>query len=338
MTKKISTKNAIKVNSWKKKLEILIDSKNIEKDWDYRVAYFAGFLNDQGEPKYDENNFTTLDYFPREKDLRETWWNISTQGENHSCIGWAVTDVLRWHLVKKKQLDKKTILSARFTWMAAKEMDSFTSRPTTFIEKAGSSLKAALDVCRKYGAVPDTILPSKNEKLYQGDTTTFYAIAAQYKLTHYFNLKLNSNLIKPTRNNKTYEEYQIILWKKWIVENGPIIVRLKIDSTWLNTRGETLKVYDKLNVFTYHAVSMVGYKDNQFILRNSWGERWGNKGFISVSKEYALAAFDEAYGIIIRDNMIMDDETTGAPHDTSELPCGLFYCDPSRGDFPREGN
>ena len=43
--------------------------------------------------------------------------------------------------------------------MAAKETDQFNTRPTTFIETEGTSLKAALDVSRKFGAVRDSVLP-----------------------------------------------------------------------------------------------------------------------------------------------------------------------------------
>jgi hypothetical protein len=43
--------------------------------------------------------------------------------------------------------------------MAAKETDVFTSYPSTFIELEGTSLKAALDIARKFGLVTDAVLP-----------------------------------------------------------------------------------------------------------------------------------------------------------------------------------
>lgn len=55
--------------------------------------------------------------------------------------------------------------------MASKEIDIFSSRPTTFIE-ACTRLKDALDVARKYGVVtvdelpfnPSTLYPDKEKK------------------------------------------------------------------------------------------------------------------------------------------------------------------------------
>ena len=41
-------------------------------------------------------------------------------------------------------------------------------QPTTFIEADGTSLKAALDIARKFGSVKDTVLPFDGGSLYTG--------------------------------------------------------------------------------------------------------------------------------------------------------------------------
>jgi C1A family cysteine protease len=58
-----------------------------------------------------------------------------------------------------------------------------------------------------------------------------------------------------------------------------------------------LDVYDAMSMQGGHAVALVGYDQNQFIVRNSWGEGWGDKGFAYASNNYAAAAFTEAYGV-----------------------------------------
>ena len=50
-------------------------------------------------------------------------------------------------------------LSPRFVWMSSKETDEFTARPESFLEEAGTSLKGAMDIVRKYGAVKMSLLP-----------------------------------------------------------------------------------------------------------------------------------------------------------------------------------
>ena len=67
--------------------------------------------------------------------------------------------------------------------MAAKESDEFINRPTAFIESDGTSLKAALDVARKFGAVRNDLLPFQPCQLYVGEAKSFYATAAQFRIT-----------------------------------------------------------------------------------------------------------------------------------------------------------
>ena len=44
-------------------------------------------------------------------------------------------------------------------------------------------------------------------------------------------------------------------------------------------------------------MTLVGYTPEAFIVRNSWGTGWGDRGFAYASLAYAQAAFTEAYGV-----------------------------------------
>lgn len=246
-----------------------IPSRNTEQDWQVQHAEAAGIL--------------AAPPIPPSKDLRESWWDIGDQGATGSCVGWATADsVLRWHFVKASRLAANEHLSPRFIWMAAKETDAFTTRPTTFIEVEGTSLKAALDIARKYGIVSDALLPFASGSLYGGDEDAFFAIAAQRKISSYFNLQSNLDS-----------------WRKWIATQGPILTRLDVDATWDNAKATSgnLDVYQPNTTRGGHAVALVGYTPDRFIVRNSWGTTaWGDGGFGYASFAYAQAAFTEAYG------------------------------------------
>jgi Papain family cysteine protease len=220
---------------------------------------------------------------PATKDLRADWWKIGDQGSTGSCVGWASADsVARWHLVRAGRIARQDFLSPRFVWMAAKETDQFTTRPTTFVEEEGTSLKAALDVARKYGLIRDALLPFATGKLYGGSAKTLYAIAAQLKILAYFNLGTN-----------------LTAWRTWLATKGPILTRLDVDDTWQNataTKG-VLEEYKPDTAMGGHAVAFVGYRPGRFIVRNSWGTGWGDRGFGYASLAYAQEAFTEAYGI-----------------------------------------
>jgi papain like protease len=261
-----------------KRILNVVPSRGTETDWRFEHAERAGLLA-AAPPKT-----------PASKDLREPWWKIGDQGETGSCVGWATADgVLRWHLVKAGRISKDEKLSPRFIWMASKETDEDVTAPTTFIEEAGTTLKAALDVARKYGAVRDKVLPFASGKLFVGEGATFYATAAELKLASYFNLTLGAK--------RTLED-----WRDWIATKGPILTRLDVDRTWDDAKKNKgkLKAYKPETARGGHAVTLVGYTPDHFIVRNSWGTtEWGDKGFGYASSAYAQEAFTEAYGISV---------------------------------------
>jgi C1A family cysteine protease len=255
-----------------------IPSRETDRDWRLEHAAEAGLL--AAAPAA----------IPASKDLRENWWKIGDQGSTGSCVGWATADsVLRWHFVKAGRLKKDERLSTRFVWMASKETDQFISQPTTFIEVAGTSLKSALDVARKFGLVTESVLPFASAKLFGGEEKAFYALAAQLKITSYFNLSLSTG-------------HDLADWRTWIATKGPILTRLTVDRTWRDAKATNgnLDVYRPETAKGGHAIALVGYTPDRFIVRNSWGTSlWGDGGFAHASLAYAQDAFTEAYGVSV---------------------------------------
>jgi len=170
--------------------------------------------------------------------------------------------------------------------MASKETDQILPRPSTFIELSGTTLKAALDVTRHYGCVKDSNLPFLKHTLYQDEEDLFYSLAANFRIRQYFNLNNSGNVL--------------MNWKKWLSKQGPILTRINIDHAFANASdsGGYLNNYSSYHIGG-HAIAIVGYDSEHFIVRNSWGEGWGDKGFAYASYDYARQAFKECYGVNI---------------------------------------
>jgi hypothetical protein len=263
-----------------------------KKDWGPASATAAGYLPAElPEP-------------PEECDLRRPWWEIRDQGETHACVGFAVADsVLRWHFVKsenKNHIREADLLSVRYLWMAAKETDEFIDRPTTFIDRVGTDIKTALRVAQKYGVVLEKELRLNSGRLSSKEEGEFYAIAAKRRINSYFNLREDIKGIDDLK-----------LWKRWIRYHGPIAVRLDVDNEWnslwnleANSKKKNLDNYDKNTAGGGHACALVGYTKDRFIVRNSWGEIWGDGGFAFATNDYVFDAFTEAYGVAIDDDVL----------------------------------
>lgn len=245
----------------------LVPSRNLEDDWRFASALASKAL---------ESPAAAL---PPSVDFRQDWWEIGDQGSTGSCVGWASTDgVVRYHMVKSGRITRPGLLSARCTWMASKETDEFTSRPESFVEEAGTSLKAAMIFLNKYGSVPESLLPFKiGTTMYAGNENAFYATAASRRITAYYNMGKN-----------------LTQWRTWLATQGPFMAGLNVDKTWDNataTKGN-LDTFQPNTIRGGHAICVVGYTaDKRFIIRNSWGKTWGDKGFAYASEAYINAGF-----------------------------------------------
>lgn len=251
-----------------------IESHDRHEDWSLRKAKTLGLT-------------ARKKTIPAAADLREPWWNVGNQGSTGSCVGWAFADsVLRYHFVKAGKLRKHEHISVRFIWMAAKEMDHKCEYPTTFLDDAGTSAKSALRVVKKIGALKTSVLPFEGG-LVKLKESHFLQVAGRLKVKAYF------NLCDPQAG-------KLDRFKEWLAYHGPILTRLRVDPNWNNVGPDGhLRTYDKKRANGGHAVSIVGYTPEYFIIRNSWGTGWGHKGFAYASHQYVTDAFHEAYGIVV---------------------------------------
>ena len=226
---------------------------------------------------------------PDSVDLRRPWHPICDQGETASCVGWAVADsCLRWHFVEAERLDPDERLSARYVWMSAKETDQRDEYPSTFLEYDGTSLKAGLDVVRRWGIVLEEELPWEG-RLATIPPDAFNRSARRRRIMAYYNLGDDTS---PDRSVHFPE------WRRWIHENGPVLVLVAEDSSFVTSTGD-LETFDAASAKGSHAAALYGYGPDHFLLRSTWGTDWGDQGYARMSLEYAAQAVIESYGVMI---------------------------------------
>jgi hypothetical protein len=217
---------------------------------------------------------------PAAVDLRRDWHPIADQGRTASCVGWTVADSLvRWHLVEAGRLAPDEPLSARYVWRAAKEMFQREDFPSTFLETDGTSLKAGLDVARKFGVALASELPW--DGFVTKDYDVFNRDVRRRRIMAYYNLGLDARE-----------------WRRWLHASGPVAVLVKEDRHLQTTSGD-LDDFDEGSVTGSHAAALYGYGPDHFLLRSSWGTDWGDAGYARMSFAYAGKAIIESYGVMV---------------------------------------
>jgi hypothetical protein len=222
---------------------------------------------------------------PPEWDLREPWHKIARQGRTNSCVGWALADsVLRYQLVKAGRLQPDEPLSARYVWMGSKETDKRIDYPSTFLEEDGTSLKAALELVRRFGIVLDSELPWE-KGLAPGTPKAFYESAAARRITRYYNLGDDS-----VDRRECFDG-----WRRWMHQRGPVLVLVALDGQLGTPRATAFNGPAQHS----HAAALFAYGPDHFLVRSSWGTDWGEAGYAEIGLDYAAEAVIESYGVVI---------------------------------------
>lgn len=82
--------------------------------------------------------------------------------------------------------------------------------------------------------------------------------------------------------------------KQAILLNGPCIGALRVYNDGYEFWR---KDYDSQDLLGGHAICIVGWNKNGFIIRNSWGRSWGNKGYTIIQFD-DFKCFTELWTII----------------------------------------
>ncbi len=88
--------------------------------------------------------------------------------------------------------------------------------------------------------------------------------------------------VKSKKGNLRINEYamvrNMISLKNALFMNGPCVGALPV----FNFEADFWKQHDWDSFQGYHAISIVGYDDKGFIIRNSWGTSFGDKGYTTI--------------------------------------------------------
>ena len=214
---------------------------------------------------------------PPRIDLSSNMPRPGNQGDQNSCVGWAVAYALKsyqeqleegWQLDRNGQPDQSRIFSPSFIY---NQINNGAD--------AGSFFVDAFNVLSSEGAAPLSAMPYSNYLAPIPDAAR--AAAKQYRIDTW--RRVNT---QDTRELKAQlnANYPVIIGA--IVDDG--FVRMGRDQIWDSQIG---------NQQSGHAMVVVGYDDakSAFKIINSWGRSWGTDGYGWISYQHFPRVVREAY-------------------------------------------
>ena len=200
-------------------------------------------------------------------DLRFGFTSVKNQGSQGSCTVFSVSSIYEYIL--KKSSFTEYDLSEAFVYYNVRE------KSNKVMEDTGSSLYEVISCIAEQGICMEKLFPYKPKDYTTKPGFEAYEDALQ-------------RLIKKAKNvNLTIDDF-----KSALSDGYPIAVSMRIyDSFGNNNSGfifRPTEVEIRNKEYGNHAMVVCGYSDDEriFIVRNSWGKDFGDKGYCYIPYSY----------------------------------------------------
>ncbi|CAF1397886.1 unnamed protein product, partial [Didymodactylos carnosus] len=250
-----------------------------------------GYLLADDLPKQEElkRDFSTIikykiDQVPAKVDLRKYMTRVEQQYSLSSCVGNAVVSAMEY--LVKRRTSKEVNYSRLFLYYNAR-----TGLPV--MKDQGCKIPDCLEHLYEIGCCYEKIWPYVTNKVNVKPYKTAYKQAKMHKIGSAMKLKTDLNEIKICLAQGFPVVFGLRTLPSFHKAFGTGILKVPTD--------EEIAAAKNKNEISGHAMLIVGYSDKSksFIVRNSYGRKWGDRGYCYIEYDYILTA-DQMW--IIREN------------------------------------
>jgi C1A family cysteine protease len=207
---------------------------------------------------------------PRVVDLRPAMPDVYDQGQLGSCTGNAIAAAIEYMRRQEKLADFDFVPSRLFIYYNERYIEG------TIQSDAGAEIRDGIRSVRDWGACSETDWPYFENQFQQRPTDDCYSKARDDLVTVY------------ARVGQTEQQLMACL-----AHGIPVVFGFTVYSSFesvgvAHTGMVPMPSHDE-DSLGGHAVLMVGYDRDRrlFIVRNSWGPDWGDKGYFYMPFDYA---------------------------------------------------
>jgi C1A family cysteine protease len=207
---------------------------------------------------------------PSSVDLRPQCPPVYDQGQLGSCTANAIAAELEFDQMKEKHA-RIFVPSRLFIYYNEREMEG------TVASDSGAQIRDGIKSVAKQGACPENLWPYNITKFTVKPPQQCYKQALKFKAVQYQRILQISNQLKGCLASGYPFVFGFTVYESF-------------ESPQVAKTGHAPMPSPTEAVVGGHAVMAVGYDDSQnwFIVRNSWGEGWGMKGYFTLPYAYLL--------------------------------------------------
>ncbi len=220
-----------------------------------------------------EETYSGRDNTPPTMDLRSGFTAIRDQGTQGSCAAFAVVSVFEYML--KTGGEKITSnLSEAFVYYNVRKKDDKQ------MEDSGSSVYDTINAIHDLGVCTEELCPYLETDYTTEPTQPAYVDALQRTIATAKSITLTGDTDRNVRDIKSA-----------LADGYPVIVSLRICNSFNATKGFVKKPSAEEILQESqgsHAMVVCGYSDKEkfFIVRNSWGTKFGDHGYCYIPYSY----------------------------------------------------
>lgn len=203
---------------------------------------------------------------------------VEDQSQSNSCCANAAVgayEYLVWREAEARN-DQPGDVSRLFVYYVGRMRDKQLYRDRTPIADEGMTLTGAIDALTMKGACLDSSWPFDLRKINEIPPAPTFDEAMRYKISEAKEIPTN-----------------VVAMKACLAEGYPIIFGLKLTQKFFRCgRSGLISTPDPNDPQSaehgLHAMLIVGYSDSEarFIVRNSWGTDWGDRGYCYIPYDY----------------------------------------------------
>ena len=232
-----------------------------------------GFVVDGNEYNFDikheelkfNDTYESKEVKEKNVNLKEFFTKVKDQGEIGACTVFAISSIYEYIL--KRNTDEETDLSESFVYYNVRNLKGKE------LEDTGSSFQDVIASIGEQGICTEALHPY-TRPLNETPSDDAYYDGEKRRITKALNVNISEKDIKSA-----------------IQEGYPVAISLKIFDSFNATSGFVKRPTDEeieSADFGYHAMVVVGYSDDTkfFLVRNSWGEHFGDKGYCYIPYSY----------------------------------------------------